>query len=104
VSVISGGDLKSTQTQNLTTVHPLMYFPTYMDINRKVFHGILFYLYPYVSYMTMAEWNYRNMYVGKYISECTVVKFCVVCVDFKSPPHMTEITGCCLNIYEYYNT
>ena len=35
------------------------------------------------------------MYVGKYISGCTVVKFCV-CVDFKSPPDMTDTTGCYL--------
>jgi hypothetical protein len=56
-----------------------------LKFNSRLFHGILLYLYLYVTYMTMAESNDRNMFVGKYIRERTVV-MCCVCVDFKSPP------------------
>jgi len=43
------------------------------------------YLSIYVFYMTMDEWNYRNMFVGKYVNERTVVR-CCVCVDSKLSP------------------
>jgi hypothetical protein len=56
-----------------------------LKCNSSLLYGILFYLYPYVSYMTMAEWDYRNMFVGKYISGRTVIR-CCVCVDFKTFP------------------
>jgi len=56
-----------------------------LKCNSSLFHGILFFLYLYVAYITMTEYNDRNMFVGKYILELRVV-MCCVCVDFKSPP------------------
>ena len=56
-----------------------------LKCNSSLFHGILFCLHVYVAYNTLAEWDCRNMLIGKYISECTVVKFCV-CLEFKKPP------------------
>lgn len=42
-----------------------------LKCNSSLFYGILFCLYLYVAYMTMAEWNYRNTFAGKYTYKWT---------------------------------
>jgi hypothetical protein len=53
-----------------------------LKCNYSLFHGILFYLYLYVAYMTMGEGNDLNMFVGKYIRDLRLVMCCVVLCGF----------------------